>query len=97
MFLFPTVTSEDTKQAGNFILEHITQCVVPETYKDKVEDDKVVSSLLLQMNAKCGGVSVALDWPALLPVSGHVTFSLTRVVNFLLFLLSCSFFTCSVL
>ncbi|XP_045137393.1 protein argonaute-1-like isoform X8 [Portunus trituberculatus] len=60
---------EDTKQAGNFILEHVTQCVAPETYKDKVEDDKVMCSLLLQMNAKCGGVNVALDWPALLPAA----------------------------
>ncbi|XP_063849794.1 protein argonaute-4-like isoform X2 [Scylla paramamosain] len=60
---------EDTKHAGNFILEHVTQCVAPDTYRDKLQDDQVMTSLLLQMNAKCGGVSVALDWPALLPAS----------------------------
>ncbi|XP_050689141.1 protein argonaute-4-like isoform X2 [Eriocheir sinensis] len=60
---------EDTKHACNTLLERITQCIEPETYRSKVTDDQVMRSLLLQMNAKCGGVSVTVDWPAMMPVS----------------------------
>lgn len=88
--------SEDTKHAGNTLLERITQCVRPETYRSKVTDDQVMRSLLLQMNAKCGGVSVTVDWPSMKPVSGLAYCLLLPFQLFLFialtFFLPCLFF-----
>lgn len=79
-----TSPSEDTKHAGNTMLQRITQCVEPETYRSKVTDDHVMRSLLLQMNAKCGGVSVTVDWPAMMPVGDLVLTVCHLSLNFLL-------------